>query len=176
MSLTTDQLLERHQSTLADHKPIPYLSELMAVGKFPRVLIITCADPRCIPENFFKLQTGEVAVIRNAGGNAQYALNHVLSIDSLIHFSEVMVVQHTDCGATHFRDATIKEGLKQRAPDMQAEIEGMTFGEITGTLEANVAKSMHFLKESPLVPDALKQGVRGFVYDIKTGDLNEVVA
>jgi carbonic anhydrase len=35
---------------------------------------------------------------------------------------------------------------------------------------------MHFLKESPLVPDALKQGVRGFVYDIKTGDLNEVVA
>ncbi len=37
----------------------------------------------------------EVVCLRVAGGNAQYVLNHLLSIDSLLHFTEVLIVQHT---------------------------------------------------------------------------------
>lgn len=58
-------------------------------------IIVTCADPRCIPENIFQLQTGEAVVMRVAGGNAQYVLNHILSIDSLVNFKEAIIVQHT---------------------------------------------------------------------------------
>lgn len=37
-----------------------------------------------------------------------------------------------DCGATHFRDAKVKEGLRERAPDLKQQIDGLSFGEITG--------------------------------------------
>ncbi|EXJ61640.1 carbonate dehydratase [Cladophialophora yegresii CBS 114405] len=50
----------------------------------------------------------------------------------------------------------------------------MTFGEITGSLAANVTKSITFLKESPLVPEQLKSNIQGFVFDLKTGELQEV--
>ncbi|ETI27202.1 hypothetical protein G647_09885 [Cladophialophora carrionii CBS 160.54] len=50
----------------------------------------------------------------------------------------------------------------------------MTFGEITGSLADNVKKSIAFLKESSLVPEQLKSNIRGFVFDLKTGELQEV--
>ena len=42
------------------------------------------------------------------------------------------------------------------------------------TVEENVKKSMAFLKFSPLVPEPLKAKIRGFVFDLKTGELKEV--
>ncbi|KAK5221353.1 hypothetical protein LTR72_006913 [Exophiala xenobiotica] len=175
MTLTSQDLLQRHEATLGAFKPIPYFAEL-DLATMPRLLIISCADPRCIPENIFNLHTGEAVVIRDAGGNAQFVLEHILSIDSLVHFTECLIVQHTDCGATHFRDAAVKDGLKQRAPALQQDIEGMKFGEITGSLQDNVKKSMDFLRASPLVPKDLKSNIRGFVFDLKTGGLEEVTA
>lgn len=41
------------------------------------------------------------------------------------------------------------------------------------SLADNVRKSIAFLKESPLIPDQLKSNIRGFVFDIKTGELEE---
>ena len=131
-------------------------------------------------------------------------LEHILSIDSLVQFKECIILQHTgsfsssslvlrakqwllfvvrranetfiDCGATHFRDDIVKQGLRERAPDHKKEIEGMTFGEITGSLDDNVKNSIAYLRENPLVSDQIKENVRGFVFDIKTGELKEVKA
>ncbi|KIV79811.1 hypothetical protein PV11_07356 [Exophiala sideris] len=176
MVLTSQELLQRHEASLSGgFTPIPYFSELTP-DQMPRMLIITCADPRCIPENIFGLKTGEAVVLRDAGGNAQFLLEHILSIDSLVRFTECIIVQHTDCGATHFRDAVVKQGLRERAPGAEKQIDGMTFGEITGSLDDNVKKSIAFLRESPLVSDTIKKNIRGFVFDIKTGELKEVKA
>ncbi|OCT49639.1 carbonate hydratase [Cladophialophora carrionii] len=175
MALNAQALIDRHTASVKDHQPIPTFEEIVQSGHdLPNILIITCADPRCIPEHIFKLQTGEAVVLRVAGGNAQYVLNHLLSIDSLVHFKEAIIVQHTDCGATHFRDEVVKEELRKRAPNAGAAIDKMTFGEITGSLADNVKKSITFLKESPLVPEQLKSNIRGFVFDLKTGELQEV--
>ncbi|KAI1629233.1 carbonic anhydrase [Exophiala viscosa] len=175
MVLTSQELLQRHEATLSGFTPIPFFSE-MTPDQLCRMLIITCADPRCIPENIFGLKTGEAVVLRDAGGNAQYLLEHILSIDSLVQFTECIIVQHTDCGATHFRNQLVKQGLRERAPDHKKEIDGMTFGEITGSLDDNVKKSIAFLRENALVSDAIKENIRGFVFDIKTGELKEVEA
>ncbi|KAJ9605791.1 hypothetical protein H2200_009640 [Cladophialophora chaetospira] len=174
MALTAQALIDRHTASVKDHQPIPTFEEFIKQGiDLPNILIISCADPRCIPEKIFKLETGEAVVMRVAGGNAQYVLNHILSIDSLLHFKEGIVVQHTDCGATMFRDAKVKEELRKHAPNSGAEIDSLTFGEITGSLADNVKKSIKFLKDSPLIPEQLKNNLRGFVFDIKTGELEE---
>ncbi|KIW84748.1 hypothetical protein Z517_00136 [Fonsecaea pedrosoi CBS 271.37] len=173
--LTAQEVIDRHGSTLGHHKRIPTFAEMQEQGiELPHILIISCADPRCIPENIFQLKTGEVVVCRVAGGNAQLAVNSLLSIDTLLNFTDVIIVQHTNCGATMYRDNVVKGELHKRAPSLEAEINNMEFYEITGSLEENVKKSMTFLKKSPFVPESLKSNIRGFVFHIDSGELKEV--
>lgn len=90
-----------------------------------------------------------------------------------------------------FREGDIKKGLKELAPKHTHEIDKMHFRDITGyvssssshykitnylfrTLEESVRESMKFLQESPFLRPELKEGVAGFVYDIKTGKLSRI--
>lgn len=56
---------------------------------------VTCLDPRCIPENFFDLQTGKVAVIRNVAGHVRPVLNDLITIDFLASITDILLVHHT---------------------------------------------------------------------------------
>lgn len=93
---------------------------------------MTCADPRCIPERFLNLNMWEAVVLRNAGSNVKAALPSLIAIDSVVGLQEIMIINHTDCGALGFRDDSIKSTLYGRAPSMENEINAMKFGEITG--------------------------------------------
>ena len=46
--------------------------------------------------------------------------------------------------------------------------------DLNRSLEDNVKKSVDFLQTSPLVPNELKKNIRGFVFDVVTGELKEV--
>ena len=63
----------------------------------PRVLIVSCLDPRASPERFLQLRPGsrEAAILRNLGGRAAKCLNDIVALDSLFGLEEVMVVHHT---------------------------------------------------------------------------------
>lgn len=50
----------------------------------------------------------------------------------------------------------------------------MIFGEITGSLQDNVRKSLKFLKDSEFIRSELKPNIIGFVYDLQTGELERV--
>ena len=58
-------------------------------------LIISCADPRVVPESIFGLSVGEAVVMRNAGGDVQKALPDILAVDQLLRLSDVVIVRHT---------------------------------------------------------------------------------
>lgn len=56
---SSKELLARHAEYLKEHNPIPTFEELAKEGvDFKPVAVITCADPRCVPERFFKLDIG----------------------------------------------------------------------------------------------------------------------
>lgn len=55
----------------------------------------------------------------------------LIAIDILVGLQEIMIINHTDCGALLVRDATIKEKLRKRAPEAVKAINEMSFGEIT---------------------------------------------
>lgn len=82
-------------------------------------------------KNFHADLLTEAVVFRVPGGKPESTINGILSVDSLVKFKEILIVQHTDCGATFFRDESIKEGLRQLAPGLKSEIDGLHFGEIT---------------------------------------------
>lgn len=130
---TVIDLLGRNAEYKAVHSPIATFEERFRSGMNPpSVAIVTCADPRCIPENFLKLDTWDAVVLRIAGSNVKTALPSIIAIDDLVGLQEIMVINHTDCGAQAFRDDSIRAALKERAPEMATKAESMEFGQITG--------------------------------------------
>ena len=59
-----------------------------------------------------------------------HSINDILALDGFVKINDILVVHHTDCGTTHFKDPLLREGLKARLPGLEKEIEGMTFGAI----------------------------------------------
>lgn len=127
------EFISRHAEYQHHHDPISTFDEwFTAGGEGPKVAVVTCADPRCIPERFLNLNMWEAVVLRNAGSNVKAALPSLIAIDSVVGLQEIMIINHTDCGALGFRDDSIKSTLYGRAPSMENEINAMKFGEITG--------------------------------------------
>lgn len=173
--VSTNSLLARHATYLPTHQPFPTFAELGPQGKIGHLAVVTCADPRCIPENFLGIQPGEVIVFRNAGGNIQTALPSILAVDALIGIDEVLVIKHTDCGSLAYTEKGVKDALKERAPGREKEIDEMELGSIAGkTLEQGLVEQIAVVKGSDLVREEMKGGIRAFVHDLITGSMTEV--
>jgi carbonic anhydrase len=78
-----------------------------------------------------------------------------------------MLVHHTDCGMLTFSD----DDLKQQILDDTGMKPPFAMESFTD-LEADVRQSMARIAASPFIPH--KDQVRGFVFDVSTGLLNEV--
>lgn len=109
---TFTPFLERNQAYAKTHVPTPpldvFLEKLASVGG-KITFIIGCADPRAIPEYFLQLSVGEAVVARNAGGRAAEAMRSLYLIGSALPIGLVVVIHHTDCGASHSTEQSIKK-------------------------------------------------------------------
>ena len=133
-----------------------------------KVAIVACMDARIETGRLLGLEEGDAHVIRNAGGVVTDDVIRSLAISQrLLGTTEIVLVHHTDCGMLTFED----DGLK-------AQIEEDTGLRPTFALEAfsnpedDVRQSVRRIEASPFVPH--KDNIRGFVYDVETGRLNEV--
>jgi carbonic anhydrase len=134
------------------------------------VVVVACMDARLNPYGLLGLQEGDAHVIRNAGGVVTDDVIRSLAISQrLLGTREIILIHHTDCGMLTFTDDQVK-----------AQIEADTGIRPPFALEAfpnpeqDVRQSIARIAASPFVPH--KDQVRGFVYDVKSGRLNEVGA
>ena len=126
-----------------------------------RFAVVTCMDARLDPARFLGLEEGDAHVIRNAGGLVtEDALRSLVISHHLLGTQEVFVIAHTDCGMLTFAN----EELQSR---LGTSIEFHPFSDLEQSVRDNVRK----VRESPLLPDA----VSGFVYDVGSGRLREVI-
>jgi carbonic anhydrase len=133
-----------------------------------RVAIVACMDARLNPYGLLGLQEGDAHVIRNAGGVITDDEIRSLAISQrLLGTEEVMLIHHTDCGMLTFVDDEFRRQVQDETgikPEWAAE----TFSD----LDEDVRQSIARIKASPFVPN--KDNVRGFVYEVETGNLREV--
>jgi carbonic anhydrase len=133
-----------------------------------RVAIVACMDARLNPYGLLGLHEGDAHVIRNAGGVITDDEIRSLAISQrLLGTEEVMLIHHTDCGMLTFADDEFRRQVQDDTgikPEWAAE----TFSD----LEEDVRQSIARIKASPFVPN--KDNVRGFVYEVETGNLREV--
>jgi len=108
-------------------------------------------------------------VIRNAGGVITDDEIRSLAISQrLLGTEEIILIHHTDCGMLTFTD----DGFKASIQD-ETGIKPPWSAESFGDLDTDVRQSIARIKASPFVPK--RDAVRGFVFDVATGKLTEVV-
>ena len=162
MSATDDFLANNARYTESfdkGHVPLP-------PGR--KTAIVACMDARIETGSLLGLEEGDAHVIRNAGGVVTDDVLRSLTISQrLLGTREIILIHHTDCGMVTFSDDAVK-----------AQIEADTGLRPPFALEAfpdaeeDVRQSIRRIEACPFIPE--KGQIRGFVYDVATGKLNEV--
>jgi len=161
----TDELVRNNQTYAGSFKkgdlPLPPAKH---------VAVLACMDARLDVHKILGLQEGDAHVIRNAGGAATDDAIRSLAISQrLLGTKEIILIHHTDCGMLTFHDDDLKRKIEEETGIRPAfALEAFT------NLEDDVKQSIARIKASPFIPN--KSSVRGFVYDVRSGKLNEVGA
>jgi carbonic anhydrase len=131
--------------------------------------VVACMDARLNVYGMLGLNEGESHVIRNAGGVVTDDAIRSLAISQrLLGTTEIILIHHADCGMLTFTDDQFKKSIQD-----ETGIKPPWSAEAFPNLEEDVRQSIARIKASPFVPH--KESVRGFVFDVATGKLNEVV-
>lgn len=141
----------------------------LAMPPARRFAVVTCMDARLDPARYAGLAEGDAHVIRNAGGIAtDDALRSLVISHWLLGTQEAFVIGHTDCGMETFTDDQLRQKL---ADEAGADASGVAFRAFPD-VRASVAESVVRIRDSELLPESF--AARGFVYDVRTGRLEEV--
>ncbi|MCE6999779.1 carbonic anhydrase [Saccharothrix sp. S26] len=158
----TDELLANNAAYAADFSgPLP-------LPPAKGVAVVACMDARLDVYRVLGLNEGEAHVIRNAGGVVTEDEIRSLAISQrLLGTREVILIHHTDCGMLTFTDDEFKRSIQD-----ETGVKPSWAAEAFSDLEEDVRQSIARIRNSPFVP--VKDSVRGFVFDVATGKLNEV--
>ena len=133
-----------------------------------RAAVVTCMDARIETGRLLGLEEGDAHVIRNAGGVVtDDVLRSLLISQRLLGTDEIILVHHTECGMATFRDDDLKDEI-----EAETGLRPSFALEAFSDAEEDVRQSMRRIRACPFIP--VKDRIRGFVYDVKTGRLNEV--
>ena len=161
MSVTDEYLANnaRYAETFTGPLPMP---------PSRNIAVIACMDARLNVYAILGLGDGEAHVIRNAGGVVTDDEIRSLAISQrLLGTREIILIHHTDCGMLTFTDDAFKRSIQDDTgikPPWPAE----SFTD----LDEDVRQSIARIQASPFIPH--KNAIRGFVFDVATGKLNEV--
>ncbi len=160
----TDTLLDNNRSYAAsfDKGDVP-----LPPGR--GVAVVACMDARLHVNDILGLEVGDAHVIRNAGGVVtDDAIRSLLISQRLLGTREIILIHHTDCGMLTFTDDAVKAQVQA-----DTGIRPAFALEAFPDLDEDVRQSIARIVASPLIPH--RDSVRGFVYDVRTGQLREVL-
>ena len=161
MSATEEYLANnaRYAETFTGPLPLPPARQ---------VAVLACMDARLNVYAILGLGEGEAHVIRNAGGVVTDDEIRSLAISQrLLGTREVILIHHTDCGMLTFTDDAFKRSIQD-----ETGIKPAWSAEAFTDLDEDVRQSIARIKASPFIPH--RDAIRGFVFDVATGKLNEV--
>lgn len=159
----------------------------LAMPPARRFAVLTCMDARLDPAKYAGLAEGDAHVIRNAGGRAtDDAIRSLVISYKLLGTREFFVVHHSECGMQFFTNEVIRGLLASSLETAELTPQGFKdVGKGPGSREGEyiewlavkdakqaVLDDVARIRNHPLIPKSIP--VYGYIYDVKTGRLNEV--
>jgi carbonic anhydrase len=140
----------------------------LAVEPRDRLAIVTCMDSRMDIFQILGMHNGQAHIIRNAGGVVTDDVIRSLCLSQrFLGTRAIMLIHHTDCGLERVDEAQFKAELES-----ELGVKPWWALETFSDPYADVRQSMQRILMTPFVTH--KENVRGFVYDVTTGQLREV--
>ncbi len=140
----------------------------LQVAPTRRLAVVACMDSRIDAFQILGLADGEAHIIRNAGGVITDDVIRSLCLSQrALGTREIILVHHTDCGLQKVTEDAFKAELAD-----ELGVKPWWALESFEDPYVDVRQSMKRIELTPFVPH--KDHVRGFVYDVTTGLLNEV--
>ncbi|MFL6120370.1 beta-class carbonic anhydrase [Actinophytocola sp.] len=162
MSVTDELIANNAEYAASFSGPLP-------LPPAKHVAVVACMDARLNVYGALGLREGEAHVIRNAGGVITEDEIRSLAISQrLLGTEEIILIHHTDCGMLTFTDDDFRQSIQD-----ETGIKPAWAAEAFSDPETDVRQSIARIKASPFIPR--KESVRGFVFDVATGKLDEVV-
>jgi carbonic anhydrase len=146
-----------------------------ALGKrpAPKLAVVTCMDPRLsdLP-GILGLPQGDLDVIRTGGpAVTEDVLGELVVSTRVLGTTEILLLNHTGCGFTTFTDDELNSKLSASTGD--ASPAPMHFFSYKDP-EENTLEQIKKVRSHPWI--AKDVPVRGFIFDVETGLLQEVQA
>ena len=133
------------------------------------IAIVTCMDSRIDTFRIFGLQNGEAHVLRNAGGLVtDDTLRSLVLSQHLLRTREVLLMSHTGCALHGASESELRAKLEAESGGAPPYAFG-AFADLDDAMRVAVRR----VREHPFLLH--RDAVRGFVYDVETGRLREVV-
>lgn len=161
MTVTDDYLANNAEYAKTFTGPLP-----MPPSK--HVAVLACMDARLDVYRVLGLNEGEAHTIRNAGGVVSDDAIRSLAISQrLLGTREIILIHHTDCGMLTFTDDDFKRSILE-----ETGIRPTWAAEAFPDPVEDVRQSLRRIKASPFI--TATTSLRGFVFDVATGKLDEV--
>ena len=133
-----------------------------------KLAIVACMDARLDIPSLRGLDEGDAHMIRNAGGVVTADTVRSLTLSQrLLGTESIMLIHHTNCGLEGLDEETLRDQLHRET----GETPGWPVGGFHSVAES-VKGSVETLRGDPFLVH--KNDIRGFVYNVETGALDEV--
>src|SRR6516162_10122514 len=139
----------------------------------PKIAIVTCMDPRLSDlEGILGLKTADMDVIRTGGpAVTDDVLGELLVSTRVLGSKEIMLLNHTGCGFSTFTDAELNAKFSKLTGDTTpAPMRFFAFKDP----EQQTKDQIKMVRSHPWISKDVP--VRGFIFDVDTGRLREVLA
>jgi carbonic anhydrase len=134
------------------------------------IAIVTCMDSRIDPLRMLGLKPGDAKIFRNPGGRVTEAALEALVLGvHLLKVERILVVPHTRCAMASASEAELQERVGASAGQ---DASWHAF-HVVENQEVSLKADVHKVQAHPLIPDTVQVG--GFIYDVDTGLLNQLV-
>jgi carbonic anhydrase len=134
------------------------------------IALVTCMDSRIDPLGMLGLKPGDAKIFRNPGGRVtDQALEALVLGVHLLNVDRILVIPHTKCAMS---SSTLEEVREKVGRSAGQDVSWQTFGMVSDQ-KAALRDDVHKVVAHPLIPDTVAVG--GFVYDVDTGLLEQLV-
>lgn len=139
-------------------------------------IILTCVDSRADPAHILGLDLGDAYVMRNAGARISRTVVEDLAILTTLAGSleepfnpELLIIRHTDCATARLATKAVRHEIGKLVGLSDQQVAAMAVTDPAQSIRDDIDR----LRSLPEVSKDLV--VSGFVYDVSTGSLAEIV-
>jgi carbonic anhydrase len=149
-----------------------------------QLLVIACMDERIPVEEALGITLGDAQVFRNAGGKVtDDVIRSAALTTNFFETTEIIIVNHTDCGMMSAPDDAVVDGLEAAAGGdlddiaLDPAFPELTIGDaslaewvrMTDDIDEACQAQIEYLREHPMIPESVT--VHGYIYEVESNAL-----